>query len=123
MIGFELLSIEPENVPDAIGQLIKNGGRMQMVYGWQPDDGHLELRYLASRAVKQDFLVLRCVPHGPIPSVAGISPLLDWHEREISDLFGFGKPIIAVVNSFTQFGSCASNWHSPDNRKCAKRVS
>ncbi|HAH66875.1 MAG TPA: hypothetical protein DCL72_15700 [Rhizobiales bacterium] len=59
MIGFELLSIEPENVPDAIGQLIKNGGRMQMVYGWQPDDGHLELRYLASRAVKQDFLYLR----------------------------------------------------------------
>jgi hypothetical protein len=50
MIGFELLSIEPENVPDAIGQLIKDGGRMQMVYGWQPDDGHLELRYLASRA-------------------------------------------------------------------------
>jgi len=62
MIGFELQSIEPDNVPVAIGQLIKNGGRMQMVYGWQPDDGHLELRYVASRGVNEDFLVLRCVP-------------------------------------------------------------
>ena len=88
MIGFELQSIEPDNVPVAIGQLIKNGGRMQMVYGWQPDDGHLELRYVASRGVNEDFLVLRCVPRGPLPSVAGISPLLGWHEREISDLFG-----------------------------------
>ena len=88
MIGFELLSIEPDNVPDAIGQLIKNGGRMQMVYGWQPDHGHLELRYLASRGVNEDFLVLCCIPRSPLPSVAGISPLLGWYEREISDLFG-----------------------------------
>ena len=30
----------------------------------------------------------RCVPRGPVPSVATVSPLLGWYEREISDLFG-----------------------------------
>jgi formate hydrogenlyase subunit 5 len=88
MSGIELLTIEPEKLPDAVGQVISSGGRMQMAYGWYPQPGRLELRYVASRAPKQDFLAWRCVPQGPVPSVAAISPLLGWYEREITDLFG-----------------------------------
>ncbi len=39
-------------------------------------------------AGSQDFRVWRCRPSGPVPSLASISPLLGWYEREISDLFG-----------------------------------
>jgi formate hydrogenlyase subunit 5 len=86
--GTELVSIEPRDLPGAVAALIENGGRMQMAYAWQTGRDGLELRYLASRAPKQDFLVWRCKPAGPVPSVAGVSPLLGWYEREITDLFG-----------------------------------
>jgi Ni,Fe-hydrogenase III large subunit len=86
--GFDVVSIEPEKLRDAVAALLENGGRMQMVYAWFRDPGQLELRYLASRAAKQDFLLWRCVPRGPVPSLAGISPLMGWHEREAADLFG-----------------------------------
>ena len=59
-----------------------------MAYAWRPAPGALELRYLASRPDVKDFIVWRCAPSGKVPSVAGISPLLGWYEREISDLFG-----------------------------------
>jgi len=88
MAGMELVSIEPEQLPHAIANLIDGGGRMQMAYAWYPSRDQLELRYVASRAPKEDFLVWRCRPHGPVPSVAGVSPLLGWYEREITDLFG-----------------------------------
>lgn len=88
MRGCELISIEPGDLPEAVRHLIASGGRMQMVYAWRPASGPLELRYLASRAAKQEFLVWRCIPEGPVPSLARISPLLGWHEREVSDLFG-----------------------------------
>jgi formate hydrogenlyase subunit 5 len=88
MSGIELLTVEPEKLPDLVDQVIKSGGRMQMAYGWYPESGRLELRYIASRAPKQDFLAWRCLPRGPVPSVAAVSPLLGWYEREITDLFG-----------------------------------
>jgi Ni,Fe-hydrogenase III large subunit len=88
MAGTEQVPIEPEALPDAVGHLIATGGRMQMVYAWYPAPGRLELRYVASRASKEDFLVWRCVPQGPVPSVATVSPLVGWYEREITDLFG-----------------------------------
>ncbi len=88
MAGVELVSIAPEALPEAVDQLIKSGGRMQMAYGWYPEGGQLELRYVASRALKEPFLVWRCVPQGAMPSVATISPLLGWYEREITDLCG-----------------------------------
>ena len=68
--------------------LIAGGGRMHMAYAWRPAPGALELRYLASISLREDFIVWRCAPSGKVPSVAGISPLLGWYEREISDLFG-----------------------------------
>jgi len=88
MKGVQLISIEPGELPAAVSQLIKSGGRMQMVYGCYAGPGRFELRYLASRSPRESFLVWRCTPRGPVPSLAGISPLLGWHEREVSDLFG-----------------------------------
>ena len=88
MTGVELIQIEPEHLPDAVDRLIKSGGRMQMAYAWYRGPGRLELRYVASRASAEDFVAWRCVPRGPVPSVACVSPLLGWYEREITDLFG-----------------------------------
>jgi len=88
MAGVELTTIEPEDLPRVVGDLIDNGGRMQMVYGWHPAPGRIELRYIASRAAKELFCGWRVVPRGPVPSVATISPLMSWYEREIVDLHG-----------------------------------
>ncbi len=88
MAGAELVAIEPRQLPHAISELIDSGGRMQMAYAWHPSRDRLELRYVASRAPKEDFLVWRCEARGPVPSVASISPLLGWYEREITDLYG-----------------------------------
>jgi formate hydrogenlyase subunit 5 len=84
----ELLPIEPEDLPSAVSELIGGGGRMQMAYGWHAAPDRIELRYLASRGPREDFFVWRCRPRGAVPSVASISPLLGWYEREITDLFG-----------------------------------
>jgi formate hydrogenlyase subunit 5 len=84
----EVISITPENLPDAVARLVDGGGRMQMAYAWYPEPGQLELRYVASPAGAKDFLSWRCSPSGPIHSLAATSPLLSWYEREISDLFG-----------------------------------
>ncbi len=92
MTGCELVPIDQENLADAVRRLIEAGGRMQMAYAWYPSPGQIELRYLASRTDggtgRQDFLIWKCTPQGPMPSLAGVSPLLGWYEREISDLFG-----------------------------------
>ena len=84
----EPVTVAPERLPAAVAELVAAGGRMQMLYGWYPKPGEFELRYLASRDPGQPFLIWRCVPGGPMPSVAPISPLLSWYEREITDLYG-----------------------------------
>jgi formate hydrogenlyase subunit 5 len=84
----ELIPVKPETLAEATERLIAAGGRMQMAYAWYPSRGRIELRYVASRAPKEDFLVWRVRPQGPVPSLAGVSPLLAWYEREITDLFG-----------------------------------
>jgi len=86
--GVEEITIEPAALPETIGKVIADGGRMQVAYGWYPSPGTFELRYLASRPPGEPFLVIRCVPRGPVPSVAAVSPLLSWYEREAKDLFG-----------------------------------
>jgi len=86
--GIEVVPIEPEQVPTVIGDLLRGGGRMQMVYAWCPAPGQLELRYVASRGPNDDFFMWRCTPQDPVPSAAPISPLLGWYEREITDLYG-----------------------------------
>jgi len=87
--GLDIITIEPADLPSAVGELLRGGGRMQMAYAWYAGPGQVELRYVGSRGQKEDFFMWRCVPHGrSVPSVAAISPLLGWHEREITDLFG-----------------------------------
>ncbi len=84
----EHITVEPSALPEVIGRVLAEGGRMQMAYGWYPSPGVFELRYLASRPPGEPFLVIRCTPRGPVPSVATVSPLLSWYEREARDLFG-----------------------------------
>jgi formate hydrogenlyase subunit 5 len=86
--GVETAAIEPADLPAVVAELLRGGGRMQMVYAWHPAPGRIELRYLASRERLEDFFMWRCVPRGAVPSLAMISPLLGWYEREIADLFG-----------------------------------
>jgi Ni,Fe-hydrogenase III large subunit len=88
MSGIEIVAIEQSNLSDAVAGLIAAGGRMQMAYAWYPSAGQVELRYVASRAAQRDFIVWKCVPSGPMRSLAAISPLIGWYEREIVDLFG-----------------------------------
>jgi formate hydrogenlyase subunit 5 len=88
--GIEPIPLDPDDLPGAVGELIGAGGRMQMAYAWYAAPGHIELRYLASRGQREDFLMWRVTPRAaPVSSVATICPLLGWYEREIADLFGF----------------------------------
>ncbi len=64
---------------------------MQMAYAWYPVPDRMELRYLASRKAGEGFEIWRVgLENGSAPSLAQISPLLGWYEREITDLFGIG---------------------------------
>jgi formate hydrogenlyase subunit 5 len=81
-------SLRPAQLKDAATDLLGSGGRMQMVYAWYPEPHRLELRYTASPAGAAPFAIWRCDASEPVPSLAGISPLLSWYEREITDLFG-----------------------------------
>jgi formate hydrogenlyase subunit 5 len=99
MTGVEVIDIDQKKLADAVAALIAAGGRMQMAYAWYPSPERPELRYLASRrdphAAKHDFIVWRCSPRGPVQSLTGVSPLLGWYEREMTDLFGIkltGQP-------------------------------
>jgi formate hydrogenlyase subunit 5 len=82
------ISLHPEQLKDAAIRLRDGGGRMQMVYAWHPEPSRLELRYVVTEAGQRPFGVWRCEPRGPVPSLAAIWPLMSWHEREVSDLFG-----------------------------------
>ena len=87
--AIEAVPIEPESLPASVSELLRGGGRMQMAYAWHPAPGRPELRYIGSRGQREDFFMWRCVPRGgAVPSVAPISPLLGWYEREMRDLFG-----------------------------------
>ena len=81
-------SLRPAQLKDATTDLLGAGGRMQMAYAWYPEPHRLELRYTASPAGVAPFAIWRCDASEPVPSLAGISPLLSWYEREITDLFG-----------------------------------
>jgi formate hydrogenlyase subunit 5 len=81
-------SLHPAELKDAATRLLASGGRMQMAYAWYRDPHRLELRYTASQGGTAPFAVWRCDATEPIPSLAGVSPLLSWYEREITDLFG-----------------------------------
>jgi formate hydrogenlyase subunit 5 len=80
--------LSPERLRDAASRLRDTDGRMQFAYAWYPEAQGVELRYVATEAGKQNFAVWRCAPAGPVPSLAGVWPLMAWYEREITDLFG-----------------------------------
>jgi Ni,Fe-hydrogenase III large subunit len=65
---------------------------MQMAYAWFPQPGAPpEVLYLADQAPRESFKMFRCQPpsgDGCFPTLATISPLLGWYEREIHDLCG-----------------------------------
>jgi len=85
----EVITVEPGALPTLVGELTRAGGRMQFAYAWYPEPHTIELRYVADRPKRSGLRVWRTRPvEGVMPSVAGISPLLGWYEREIADLFG-----------------------------------
>jgi len=86
--GIALIPVAAGELADAVAGLIRDGGRMQMAYARHLAPGQIELRYLASRGRSEEFFIWQVRPQGPMPSVAAISPLLGWYEREITDLFG-----------------------------------
>ncbi len=90
MKGTEGATVAGEDMPEIARALFATGGRMQMVYAWQPEEGVAELRYLASPAESRRFLMWRCRPDGEAPSLAAIWPAMGWYEREVMDLFGLG---------------------------------
>ncbi|MGB6449666.1 MAG: nickel-dependent hydrogenase large subunit, partial [Steroidobacteraceae bacterium] len=77
-------------------EAVAAGARMQFVYAWYPDatpaaDGTpaAELRYVVHATASHVPQVWRCRPGGhPVPSLAPITPLISWHEREVTDLCG-----------------------------------
>ncbi len=81
-------SLEPGQLREAATRLRDTDGRMQMAYAWYPEPDRIELRYVATEAGRQEFAIWRCVPPNGVPSLATIWPLMGWHEREITDLFG-----------------------------------
>jgi len=93
--AIELMTIAPADLPAAVSAILRDGGRMEMAYAWHPSREAIELRYLARRGKDDRFVLWRCTPRSAVPSVAPISPLLGWYEREIADLFGIefeGRP-------------------------------
>ncbi|HEX4077458.1 MAG TPA: NADH-quinone oxidoreductase subunit C [Rhizomicrobium sp.] len=92
MSDIEILRIDQARLADEVARTIAEGGRMQMAYAWYPNPGQIELRYVASRTdsgtAHHNFTVWKTSPRGEVQSLASVSPLLGWYEREISDLFG-----------------------------------
>jgi Ni,Fe-hydrogenase III large subunit len=88
MTPLQVASLRAAELKDTTSAMLAAGGRMQMAYAWYPEPDRLELRYTASPAGAAPFAIWRCDTSEPIPSLADISPLLSWYEREITDLFG-----------------------------------
>lgn len=69
--------------------LVAAGGRFQGVYAWFPPASDAELRYVATLPGQETFHGWRVQVNGrPAPSLAAISPLLGWHEREVMEMSG-----------------------------------
>ncbi len=88
MTSIEHMALAPEALARAVGDLVRAGGRMQMAYGWHPEPGITELRYLADRPARAGLVIWSTRPGASMPSVTRASPMMGWHEREITDLCG-----------------------------------
>jgi len=90
----KIIDIHPAELRSAAQVVLDAGGRMQMVYAWQPEPDITELRYVLTESVDTRFCVWRCLADN-VPSLATVWPLLSWYEREITDLYGIrfgGQP-------------------------------
>ncbi|MHB1529760.1 MAG: hydrogenase large subunit [Acidiferrobacteraceae bacterium] len=88
MNGAGIQNLRPEALSDACVRVLREGGRMQMAYAWFPDAEATELRYVADNGGGRPFEIWRVPPGEATPSLASISPLLGWYEREMMDLCG-----------------------------------
>lgn len=91
MKGTEQQEIAENELFSAVEQVHKNGERMHMAYAWYPDGAtNPEVLYLATMGPKKPFVLLRhrLDETMKVPSLANLSPLLGWYEREMTDLFG-----------------------------------
>ncbi len=91
MNGTEARTIAAPDLLEMCAAHMRAGGRMQMAYVWFPQAGATpEIRYLASQGANQPFALWCCRPQPgeALPSLAKISPLLGWYEREITELGG-----------------------------------
>jgi formate hydrogenlyase subunit 5 len=61
---------------------------MQMVYAWYPEARRVELRYVVTEPHQHAFGIWVWEPQSGVPSLASVWPLMGWHEREVTDLFG-----------------------------------
>ncbi|MGH6986031.1 MAG: nickel-dependent hydrogenase large subunit [Caulobacteraceae bacterium] len=82
------IEIEIADLPERLRALLASGGRPHFAYAWRPKPDALELRYTVTTAPGEPYQSWIVRPSGEVPSLAGISPLLGWYEREIADLFG-----------------------------------
>lgn len=87
MSEIQVQTLQAEALLPAVTDLLEAGGRLQMAYAWTPSPGQCELRYLATDAKTHSFRFWRLPVQGEVPSLAVISPLMSWYEREISDLY------------------------------------
>ncbi|MES1956317.1 NADH-quinone oxidoreductase subunit C [Salinisphaera hydrothermalis] len=88
MKSVELVTLSADALRARCEQLVKDRGRMQMIYARRDPDDVLEVRYLCAPAKGQAFELWCCAPvDGRLPSVADIVPLASWYEREMRDLF------------------------------------
>jgi len=89
MTGVDIHAVAADDLRRTCEALHERGGRMQMAYGWEPEPGRVEVRYLATPGDREGFELWRCdASAGSLPSLADSAPMLSWYEREIRDLFG-----------------------------------
>jgi formate hydrogenlyase subunit 5 len=91
MNGTTELRLSPDELPEVCRTLLAEGARLQMAYAWFPQPDTPEVIYLADKKRLDLFPLLRCRlldGRRELPSLAAITPLLGWYEREIQDLCG-----------------------------------
>jgi len=84
------VSLTPETILDAVAVLDKEGYHLEDVAASDLKEG-FEITYHFSLFAGKNRLVLRLiVPHNMprVPTISGIYPGADWHERECFDFFG-----------------------------------
>lgn len=89
MTNCEYVTLSIDELVGRAQALVAAGGRFQGVYAWFPSASDAELRYVATLPGQETFTGWRVPVRGDsVPSLAAISPLLGWHEREVMEMSG-----------------------------------